>query len=165
MQRFDETAPLQTEAWVEIARGEVTRTDVRGNVADGWRTILQLAVGLRPGSADAPAGSDYLALDHPLANRVIAALEPGSQNRYLANRPIDRLNAVRRVMARPGGVPVARQCGGALGPLGPGSRVCRPACRQILCQALASPQGFARSGLSAVCGRCCRPGSSRARRG
>ena len=108
VQRFDETAPLQTEAWVETACGEVTRPDVRGNVGDGWRTLLQLAVGLRPEAADAPAGSFYVALDQPLANLVIAALEPDSQNSYLAHRLIDRLDAVRRVMARPAGVLVAR---------------------------------------------------------
>ena len=61
---------------METARDEVTRPDVRGNVADGWRSILQLAVGLRPKAADAPAGSYHVALDPPLANRLIATLEP-----------------------------------------------------------------------------------------
>jgi hypothetical protein len=92
---------LQTEAWVETARGEVDRPDVRGIVSDGYRTILRLVVDLRAEPADAPAGSWYVALDQPLANLVIAALEPDSQNSLLANRVIDRLDAARRVTVRP----------------------------------------------------------------
>jgi hypothetical protein len=101
VQRFAETAPLQTEAWVETARGELTRPDVRGSVADGYRSILQLVVDLRPETAEARAGSFYVPLDQPLANLVVAALEPDSQNSFVANRVIDRLDMVRRVMARP----------------------------------------------------------------
>ena len=104
VQRFAEPAPLQAEAWVETARGEVQRLDVRGTVADGLRTILQLMVGLRAEPWQAPAGSYYLPLNQPLANLAIAALEPDTQNSYVANRLIDRLDAVRRVMA----VPAAR---------------------------------------------------------
>ena len=106
VQRFAEVAALQTEAWVETARGEVTRPDVSGFVADGFRSILRLVVDLRPEAAEAPAGSYYVPLDQPLANLAIAALEPDSQNSYLANRLIDRLDAVRRVLARPAGARV-----------------------------------------------------------
>ena len=101
VQRFAEPGPLQTEAWVETARGEITRPDVRGIVSDGYRTILRLTVDLRAEPADAPAGSWYVPLDQPLANLVIAALEPDSQNSLVANRVIDRLDAARRVVARP----------------------------------------------------------------
>ena len=106
VQRFAEVAALQTEAWVETARGEVTRPEVHGFVADGFRSILRLVVDLRPEAAEAPAGSYYVPLDQPLANLAIAALEPDSQNSYLANRLIDRLDAVRRVVARPAGARV-----------------------------------------------------------
>lgn len=101
VQRFAEPATLMTEAWVETARGEVARPDVRGIVSDGFRTILQLVVDLRVEPAEAPADSWYVPLDQPLANLVIAALEPDTQNSYLANRVIARLDAARRVLARP----------------------------------------------------------------
>jgi len=104
VQRFAEATPLQAEAWIETARGEVRRPDVRGTVADGLRTLLQLVVSLRAEPLQAPAGSFYLPLNQPLANLAIAALEPDTQNSYVANRLIDRLDAVRRVMV----VPAAR---------------------------------------------------------
>ena len=107
--RVVEPTPLQTESWVELARGEVTRPDVRGSVADGHRTLLRLVVDLKPEPMDAPAGSHYVPLDQPLANLVIAALEPDSPNSYLANRLIERLDAVRRVMARPAGPWLVRE--------------------------------------------------------
>lgn len=108
VQRFTVVAPLQTEAWVETARRELSRPDVRGVVADGYRSILQLVVELKAEALEAPAGSYYVPLDQPLANLVIAALEPDSQNSYVANRRIDRLDAARRVTARPAGVLAAR---------------------------------------------------------
>ena len=37
----------------------------------------------------------------PLANLVLAALEPDSQNGYVANRIIDGVASLARVMARP----------------------------------------------------------------
>jgi len=101
VQRFTEAAPLVTEAWLERARGEVQRPDVRGVAADGQRQILQLVVDLQVQAAEAPTGSWYVPLDQPLANLAIAALEPDSQNSYVANRLIDRLDAARRVLARP----------------------------------------------------------------
>ena len=103
VQRFAEPTAVPAEAWVETARGEVQRPDVRGTVADGVRTILQLVVGLRAEPLHAPAGSFYLPLNQPLANLAIAALEPDTQNSFVANRLIDRLDAVRRVMVMPTG--------------------------------------------------------------
>lgn len=101
VQRLATPARLPAEAWVETARGEISRPDVRGIVADGFRTILQLVVELQPQDLAAPAGSWYVPLDQPLANLVIAALEPDSQNSYVANRLIDRLDAARRVLVQP----------------------------------------------------------------
>ena len=101
VQRLAGPAQLPVEAWLEVARGEMARPDVRGTASDGARSILRLVVELRPESLDLPAGSWYVALDQPLANLVIAALEPDTQNSFVANRLIDRLDAVRRVLARP----------------------------------------------------------------
>jgi len=81
---------------------------MRGLVADGYRSILQRVVDLKTEPAEAPASSDYVPLDQPLANPVIAALQPDSQNSDLAKRLIDRLDAVQRVMARPAGLLAAR---------------------------------------------------------
>jgi len=101
VQRLAAPARLDAEAYVETARGEVSRPDVRGTVADGFRTIVQLVVDLRPEAWAAPAGGWYVPLDQPLGNLVVAALEPDSQNSFVANRLIDRLDALRRVLARP----------------------------------------------------------------
>ena len=101
VQQLAQPATLMTEAWIETARGEIPRPDVRGIASDGYRTILQLVVDLRAEPAGAPAGSWYVPLDQPLGNLVIAALEPDTQNSYVANRLIDRLDAVRRVLVRP----------------------------------------------------------------
>ena len=101
LQRLAGPAQVLSEAWVETARGEVPRPDVLGVAADGQRSILQLVVDLRLETTDLPAGSWYVPLDQPLANLAIAALEPDTQNSFIANRLIDRLDAVRRLLARP----------------------------------------------------------------
>lgn len=98
---------MMTEAWIETARGEVPGADDTGSMTRRPRTLLQLAVDLQVELAELPAGSWYLPLDQPLANLAIAALEPDTQDSYLAHRLIDRLGAVRRVLARPSGEPPA----------------------------------------------------------
>jgi hypothetical protein len=50
---------------------------------------------------DVEPGSWYVPLDQPLANLVVAALEPDTQNSYLANHIVSDLAAQARVMARP----------------------------------------------------------------
>ena len=94
-------AEWPAEAWIEQARGEIGRPDVRGMVADAGRGVLQLVVDLHPGDLQAPAGSYYLPLDQPLANLAVAALEPDTQNSFVANRLVNKLAAVRRVLVRP----------------------------------------------------------------
>jgi len=92
---------LQAETFVERARGEMPRPDVRGTVADGTQSILRVQVGLQKRELRAEPGSHYLPLDQPLANLAIAALEPDTQSSYFANRLIEKLDAVARVMAPP----------------------------------------------------------------
>ncbi len=101
VQTLDAPATLQAEAFVERARGEVQRPDVRGTVADGTQSILRVQVGLDKREIRAEPGSHYLPLDQPLANLAIAALEPDTQSSYFANRVIDKLDAVARVMVAP----------------------------------------------------------------
>jgi len=54
-----------------------------------------------PALIDVKAGGYYVPLDQPLANLVLAALEPDTQNSYFANRIIDSLDGTARVMGRP----------------------------------------------------------------
>ena len=101
VQRLQAPARLATEAWVERSRRELPRPDVRGSVADGQRTMLLLQVDLQAAELSAPAGSWYVPLSQPLANLVVAALEPDSQNSLLANRLLAPLDAARRVLVAP----------------------------------------------------------------
>ena len=105
LQRLPAAELLQTETWVETARVETARPDVRGVVADADRSMLRLVVDLQPEPLQAAAGSWYLPLDQPLANLAVAALEPDSQSSFVANRLIPRLADVRRVMLRPTQLP------------------------------------------------------------
>ncbi|MBI5257548.1 MAG: peptidase M14 [Burkholderiales bacterium] len=99
-----EPASLQAEAWVEQARGETARPDVRGRVADGQQTIVRVQVSLAPRELQAEAGSHYVPLDQPLANLAVAALEPDTQNSFFANRLIGGLDRAARVLVRPKGL-------------------------------------------------------------
>jgi len=54
-----------------------------------------------PALLDAPAGSYYVPLDQPLANLVLAAMEPDTQNSYVTSRIVGSVNEEARVMARP----------------------------------------------------------------
>ena len=58
-------------------------------------------VSLVRGVIDAPVGSYYVPLSQPLANLVIAALEPDTQSSYLANQLLSDLSRVARVMSEP----------------------------------------------------------------
>lgn len=102
VQRFDTGVDLQTEAWSETARSETPRPDVRGKVADGQNgSIVNVLVALDPQRLSAPQGSWYVPLQQPLANLVVAALEPDSQNSYFANRVLATLGQAARVVGAP----------------------------------------------------------------
>lgn len=84
----------------ETARSAGTRQDVRGSITDAAQ-IVKTEVALVRGVIDAPAGSYYVPLNQPLANLVMAALEPDTQNSYFANQLIDSLTSAARVMSEP----------------------------------------------------------------
>ena len=88
------------ETYSETAREEGSRQDVRGAIADA-APLLRLQVQTVPALIDVPAGSYYVSLEQPLANLVVAALEPDTQNSYLANRIVTDLAGQVRVLARP----------------------------------------------------------------
>ena len=50
---------------------------------------------------DAPAGSYYVPLNQPLANLVMAALEPDTHSSYFANHLLESLASSARVMSEP----------------------------------------------------------------
>jgi len=106
VQRLDEPGALRGEAYAETARELVTRSDVRGAIADAGSAglpaqVLRVAVDLVPSLIDVRAGSYYIGLDQPLANLVIAAMEPDTQNGFVANRIVTELKSQARVLARP----------------------------------------------------------------
>ena len=91
---------LRGESYRELSRETAQRQDVRGAISEG-RGIERVEVGLAPASIDADAGSYYVSLAQPLANLVVAALEPDTQNSYFANGLVDRLPAIARVTTLP----------------------------------------------------------------
>lgn len=98
--RVLEPASVLGDIYRETARSGGVRQDVRGAIADPAQ-IIQVEVALVRGVVDAPTGSYYVPLAQPLANLVIAALEPDTQSSYFANRLVDNVTSVARVMAEP----------------------------------------------------------------
>ena len=82
------------------ARQIAPRSDVRGSVADLAGALI-VKVELVPALVEMSAGSYYVGLDQPLANLVVAAIEPDTQNSFFANRIVSNLKSQARVMARP----------------------------------------------------------------
>ncbi len=78
------------------------RQDARGGITDAQPVTLT-EVELVRGLVDTPQGSFYVPLGQPLANLVLAALEPDTQNSYFANHILANLSDAARVMAEPTG--------------------------------------------------------------
>lgn len=100
VQRLDEAGDLRGEAYTETARQLITRSAGPDGVADAGG-VLNLKVGLLPALLDVAAGSHYVGLDQPLANLVIAALEPDTRASFAAHRIISSMNGLARVLERP----------------------------------------------------------------
>jgi hypothetical protein len=100
VQRIEATGVVRGETWTETARESGERQDVRGSIADA-EGIVRVQVQAMPALLDVTPGGWYVPLDQPLANLVVAALEPDTQNSYFANRLITQLAASARVLARP----------------------------------------------------------------
>jgi len=100
VQRLDEAGALRGEAYAETARELAPRDDVRGSIADAGGA-LHVKVELVSALIDVRAGSYYIGLDQPLANLVIAAMEPDTQNGFIANRIVSDVKSQARVTARP----------------------------------------------------------------
>ena len=108
VQRIEQAAALRGESYAQTARETGreagreagTRTDAPASIADGG-PLLRINVNLLPALIDVEAGSYYVGLDQPLANLVVAALEPDTPNSYLANRIVSALSGLARVLRRP----------------------------------------------------------------
>jgi len=100
VQRVDAPGQMRGEAYTEVARELTSRSDVRGSIADAGG-VLRVKVELAPALIDATPGSFYVGLDQPLANLVIAALEPDTQSGFVANRIVTELKSLARVQAPP----------------------------------------------------------------
>ncbi|MFI5445448.1 M14 family metallopeptidase [Polaromonas sp. UC242_47] len=99
--RVMEPSALLGEVYRETARSAGVRQDVRGTIADAGHQIINAEVALMRGVIDAPAGSYYVPLHQPLANLVIAALEPDTQSSFFANQLLDGLPSTARVLTEP----------------------------------------------------------------
>jgi hypothetical protein len=100
VQRLDEAGDLRGEAYAETSRELVARADGPAGVADAGG-LLNLKVRLQPALLDVAAGSYYVGLDQPLANLVMAALEPDTPASFAAHRILGNVNALARILARP----------------------------------------------------------------
>ena len=104
VQRIEQTGALRGESYAEMVRGAGSeagpRSDASGSIADAG-PVLRINVKLVPALIDVEAGSYYVGLDQPLANLVVAALEPDTPNSYLANRIVSEMSGMARVLRRP----------------------------------------------------------------
>jgi hypothetical protein len=100
VQRIDDKGVVRGETYRELARETSTRQDVRGALFDAGG-VLRVQVETVPALLDVDPGSWYVPLDQPLANLVIAALEPDTQNSFLSNHIVADLASLARVMTRP----------------------------------------------------------------
>jgi len=107
VQRIEEAGEMRGETYTETAHELGARSDVRGSIADGGAgggplsQMVHVKVVLALALLDLQPGGYYVGLDQPLANLVVAALEPDTQNSYLANRIIPNVNAQARVLQPP----------------------------------------------------------------
>ena len=98
--RVLEQSALLGDIYREASRSGTSRQDMRTNMGDG-APIVKTEVALVRGVIDAPTGSYYVPLNQPLANLVMAALEPDTQSSYFSNQLLDNLASAARVMSEP----------------------------------------------------------------
>lgn len=98
--RIDDRGVVRGELYRETGRETGQRQDVRGALFDAGG-VVRVQVETVPALLDVGPGSWYVPLDQPLANLVVAALEPDTQNGFVAHRIVGSLANQARVMARP----------------------------------------------------------------
>jgi hypothetical protein len=75
-----------TETYVIANEDSGSRQDARGAISDAQNAIRMLKVSTTASRVVPSVGAFYVSLKQPLAGLVIAALEPDSQNSFVANR-------------------------------------------------------------------------------
>jgi hypothetical protein len=98
--RVAEQGSVLGDSYRETSSTSGERQDVRGAIADAG-AIIKVQVSLTRGVVDVPRGSYYVPLNQPMANLVLAALEPDTQSSYFANQIVRGLQSTVRVMAEP----------------------------------------------------------------
>lgn len=122
--RVTQAATVPGQAYRVASLAEATREDVTGSAGHAKSAVRRVTTRLEDGPLDVAAGDFYVPLDQPLANLVVAALEPESQSSFVANALIapalgnDSLDA-RLPLSRVG--PAARIPAIALPGLEPGA--------------------------------------------
>jgi hypothetical protein len=87
--RLDAKVPNQTwetEAYFIVNEDSGSRQDARGAISDSQSQIRKLNVTTQAVKSTPALGTYYVSLNQPLAGLVSAALEPDSQNSFVANR-------------------------------------------------------------------------------
>lgn len=100
VQQLADDGDLRAEAYRETSREAGVRPDVRGTISDA-AGVLHVQVQTVPTLMDVKAGGYYVPLEQPLANLVIAAMEPDSQNSFVTSGIVTSVDAEARVMSRP----------------------------------------------------------------
>jgi predicted deacylase len=91
-----------TETYVIANEDSGSRQDARGAISDAQNAIRMLKVSTQASSVVPSVGAFYVSLNQPLAGLVLAALEPDSQNSFVANRLMSlEDNKLVRVMKSP----------------------------------------------------------------
>jgi hypothetical protein len=98
--RLDQGGEVRGETYRELSREVVARQDVRGALFDAGG-VLRVKVQTVPALIDLSPGGYYVPLDQPLANLIVAALEPDTQNSFFANRIVTSATGEARLLARP----------------------------------------------------------------
>jgi hypothetical protein len=98
VQQLDEAAELRGEGYRETGREPVGGPD---GAAANTGAATRLKVQTVPALLDIAAGSYYVSLEQPLANLVVAALEPESPASYAANGLVGAVDHEARILTRP----------------------------------------------------------------
>jgi hypothetical protein len=98
--RIAEPGSLLGDSYRQISPKEGVRQEGREPVQGAGPTVLA-QIGLTRSVVDVARGSYYVPLNQPLANLVLAALEPDTPSSYFANRIVDSLQSTVRVMVEP----------------------------------------------------------------
>ena len=98
--QLEEAGEVRGEGYRETARQPVGGDgNSSGTVHAGGPIRIQLQT--VPALLEFPAGGYYVSLEQPLADLAIAALEPESPASFAANRVIDSVTSLARVLQRP----------------------------------------------------------------